>query len=603
MLAPVSLGYASVIGSGLALLNTEKTIRRQILLIALIGGISFLLYLFVTIRLNGQNERSVSEMNERQLPAMRQVNTLMVDMGNIHEILTNAVALEDEFMLEEAELLQRSISESLSSLMVRQLPPHVVTDEQMRATHAGFQRYYQQAAVLAQNLINQPATIETEQERAKAINNHHLSLLAALETLQKGLNAHYRQTVSDTHANIILSARIGFVMGAITIVLLLVTTVVVMKRVSRVIRASEKMKDEFLLSVSHELRTPMHGIGGALEMMKSDNSGDEEILKAANSAYFDMMERINEVLLFQDIQSHNLQLYKDDFLLADIVSSIKEAHSDNANAKRIGFNVNFNAGHYFSYNGDMEKVYFIVDQLVKNAINFTRTGEVNLLIEARDRGIMICVSDTGPGIPKQFQDDIFEPFKQFQDSFSRMQTGVGIGLCIVKALVEAMNGTIEYSGVENGTGSVFTAHLQLAGVTNSRNALEPRDKQLHEGMGHRILVVEDNHVNRVILCGLLHKLGHQTICANDGIEALEMLEHVDVDLVLMDCQMPRMDGFEATRQIRLKGGRIGKLPIVAVTANARSADRDRCFDVGMDDFLAKPVNKEQLKHKLALFVG
>ena len=244
----------------------------------------------------------------------------------------------------------------------------------------------------------------------------------------------------------------------------------------------------------------------------------------------------------------------------------------------------------------------MIVNLVSNALKFTRQGEVKISIDVVSKGIdsvelKVMVSDTGIGIPAAAQDTLFNAFTQADGSTTRKYGGTGLGLAIVSQLVDMMGGTLGLDSVEGeGSSFWFTAKLKTA---TEKPVVSPDAVDSNERLqlNARILLVEDNPVNQMVAQKMLEKIGLKATLANNGVEALQCLEQQTFDLVLMDCQMPEMDGFDATREIRkleLKTPQQKPLPIIAMTANVMSGDRERCLETGMDDYIGKPVQRDQL---------
>ena len=244
----------------------------------------------------------------------------------------------------------------------------------------------------------------------------------------------------------------------------------------------------------------------------------------------------------------------------------------------------------------------VIVNLVSNALKFTKHGEVKISIYVVNKDIdsvdlRVTVADTGIGIPQAAQDTLFDAFTQADGSTTRKYGGTGLGLAIVSQLVDMMGGSLGMESVEGkGSSFWFTANLEVtAAVPYAVVATIDGNEDLK--LDAKILMVEDNPINQMVAQKMLEKIGLKATIANNGIEALQCLDQQSFDLVLMDCQMPEMDGFDATREIRkldIKALDQKHLPVVAMTANVMSGDRERCLEVGMDDYIGKPVQRDQL---------
>jgi CheY-like chemotaxis protein/anti-sigma regulatory factor (Ser/Thr protein kinase) len=264
----------------------------------------------------------------------------------------------------------------------------------------------------------------------------------------------------------------------------------------------------------------------------------------------------------------------------------------------LSLNYPKNSG-YHTVTGDPQRLRQILINLIGNAIKFTERGEINVKVVELSRNadqvcLQFCVSDTGIGISPAKQRQLFQAFSQADTSVTRTYGGTGLGLVISKQLVEQMGGSIELKSQEGvGSSFLFTVMLGITDLVGVRNS-EPHPIQLFNNPefqnlpGARVLLVEDNEINRIVLKELLEKQGIQVQIAENGVEALNNLEHNGYDCVLMDVQMPIMDGFQATRRLK-EISTLKDIPVIAMTANAMQQDRQKCLEVGMVDFISKPI--------------
>jgi CheY-like chemotaxis protein len=252
--------------------------------------------------------------------------------------------------------------------------------------------------------------------------------------------------------------------------------------------------------------------------------------------------------------------------------------------------------------GDPTRVRQVIVNLVSNALKFTKEGEVKIRVAVENSSadsvaLKVAVIDTGIGIPVAAQQTLFNAFTQADGSTTRKYGGTGLGLAIVSQLVGLMGGSLGVAS-EEGKGSEFwfTTNFQIA---NDASDIDNETKISKETMHFdaKVLLVEDNPINQMVAQKMLEKVGLKPVLANNGVEALKLLDEQSFDLVLMDCQMPELDGFDATREIRKQDIRAinsQPVPVVAMTANVMSGDRERCLEVGMDDYIGKPVQRDQL---------
>lgn len=379
-----------------------------------------------------------------------------------------------------------------------------------------------------------------------------------------------------------------------------------LEKSNRELRRTSEIKDEFLATISHELRTPMNGIQGMLDLLDSTeiDGKQKEYLGYAQLSTREMLRHIESILAFSEAQSKRIKMKNVPFQLSQVIHAIATEYEDRCRQKYIEFRLHKSLDLPNALEGDLHQVRKVLRNLLDNAVKFTDAGFVELSIRcesdnAKAQTVYLCftVTDSGAGIPPHAQQNLFKPFMQADSSFSRRHGGLGIGLALSKALSDALDGTLTF--LENTPkGSVFTFKVPLrlgdereTADFSRAKATKPDDAE-HDSP--TILIVEDNPVNQKVLNAILKKKHYQTVIANNGKEALKCLDTMTVDLILMDCQMPIMDGFEASRKIRERKNKYGYPPIIAVTANALSEDRDRCIDAGMNDYLAKPVDRYKL---------
>lgn len=372
---------------------------------------------------------------------------------------------------------------------------------------------------------------------------------------------------------------------------------------------SVKMKADFLASMSHEIRTPIHGISGVLQLLNKTglDTIQKDYLKLAKNSTDSLLYIVNDILDFSKIEAGQLQIEQAPFNLEAELNSLCAEYEIICENKGLSFTPTISLGESSVVVGDAVRLRQVMVNLLSNAVKFTPSGSIglNVALEAlkNTHQLKVQVTDTGIGIKEDKLDAIFEQFTQENMSTTREYGGTGLGLSISKQLCELMGGGISVKSSKNA-GCTFTFTIPLTVDAQSSELVEahsPADISEYVPIEDiRVLVVEDNEINRLITTQ--HLSEYKTLCTRSGAEALRALQQTKVqfDLILMDCQMPVMDGFEATRRIR--AGEAGEhytgIPIIALTANAMKGDREICFEAGMNDYLSKPFDARELHAKV-----
>ena len=376
-------------------------------------------------------------------------------------------------------------------------------------------------------------------------------------------------------------------------------------------RAEEmsQAKGEFLANMSHEIRTPMNGVIGTLQLLSDTELGpaQQEYVTTAHKSAHSLLTILNDILDLSKIEAGKLNIELIPLDLREIVSELVTLHAMTAEEKVIQLYADIDEQLPQVLIGDPTRIRQILANLVSNALKFTEKGHVLIRIrvvssEGNNADIRMEVEDTGVGIQEEVIGKLFNEFTQADGSTTRKYGGTGLGLAIVKQLVEMMRGQF---GVESvpGKGSTFWFEVPLE-ISAEQSLKQSPDQELElkgELSGH-VLLVEDNPINQMVAQKMLEKIGIESTLAADGQEALNMLEQGKFDAVLMDCQMPVMDGFEAARRIR-EQSLLSELPVIAMTANVMEGDREKCLEAGMNDYIGKPVVQADLKKTLARWLG
>jgi PAS domain S-box-containing protein len=381
--------------------------------------------------------------------------------------------------------------------------------------------------------------------------------------------------------------------------------------------AANRAKSEFLANMSHELRTPLNGVLGMMQLIQETPLSEEqrEYLEVSLNAGRSLIQIINDILDLSKIESGKIQIREEVFEIGGVIYSIQNAFMPQFASKGLSVNYHVDSALPPAVVGDCGRLRQILFNIIGNAIKFTPKGEVNVRVYPKGLGtdpgcFELCfeISDTGIGIPEDKLELIFKPFTQVDGSHTRKFGGTGLGLSIVTRLLDLLGGACQMESkarvgttfricipVKTVEGEYSTERQPTTAIT-PEETLESIPAQLH------ILMAEDDLSNQLVAKRMLEKQGYTVTCVATGKEALTALEKATFDLVLMDVQMPEMDGTEATREIR-KDVRFTDLPIIALTAHAMSGDRERFLEAGMTDYLSKPIGMEELKKVLARVMG
>lgn len=371
----------------------------------------------------------------------------------------------------------------------------------------------------------------------------------------------------------------------------------------------QKAKEQFMANISHEIRTPINGIAGMINLLAQSPSIDERetYLNAIRHSAENLKVIINDLLDLSAIESGKLKFEEIPFNLHDLLPPLISTFTYQAREKRLTLDYSIDENLNKILLGDPVRLNQVLINLISNAVKFTHTGSIHVHCKVERDEKSVCwvrieVKDTGVGIPTEKLNTIFESFSQADASVTRKYGGTGLGLTIVKQLVDLQHGKIMVTSQEH-EGSTFTVLIPYTiGKTRSFNQASD-DAKVHtvtetKTQPLNVLLVEDNDINRLYAKSVLKKWQCHIDTAENGLVAIEKVKTNGYDVVLMDIQMPVMDGYEATRAIRMMDSPLKELPIIALTANATKADVEKCLQAGMNDYLPKPFTPDDLQRKL-----
>jgi signal transduction histidine kinase/CheY-like chemotaxis protein len=584
-------------------------IRIFIMLIALLGGISFLGYVVFNSSVANENEKRIDELQNIKTPIIETLSLLKRDTERVQQAFTTAIVFENEFLLDEAEEFSNSFSRNIYVITSLDQSTQPLANQLQR----DFSRYYKASKAIALQLIEFPDQSRTHEKQIYHVNQMRNLLVNKINSILDQRKQDFISSLAHTQSEIVSANEIGAWLGALLILGLIILSWGISVTVIKAVNRSNQLKEVFMNTMSHELRTPINGISGALSLLETTQLSDEqiELIEACKISEQSITTSVDDILEFSGMVSGTIKIAQHPVSVYNIICNTINLFNLDMETKGITLNINYDKsfGPQTMILGDEQRLSHALRHIMGNAVKFSNSGEINIDISSKMHNgniekniITICVIDEGPGIEKEKINSVFEPFHQLDGSFSRQHQGIGIGIPMVNSIAKAMNGSLTIRNrkrKESGLEVTFSFTAQI-----TKQSIIEIPVKSHTSIPNadiNVLVVEDNEVNQLVLKSFIKKMGFRCQSAFNGEEAVERVTKQTFTIILMDCQMPVMNGFDATREIRrLPNGK--NVPIIAVTANAMEGDRERCLNAGMNDYLKKPISMNQLKTTMNKFL-
>ncbi len=589
--------------------------------IALLGSVVFLVYLTANFLVAKTNEQRIQDLQRLKFPLIENLILLKDDVDQLREALTNAIILENHFLIEDALELAPAFDNRLTG--IEKLMGE--KDFALKEIRVHFATYKKLASELAQNLVESPDDLKAFSDSAANTNEAFAMLNGAINHLLADKQIDYAKNLEQINKDINSTNLSAALAGLAFVIGLVILTWTISNKVILAIEKADKLKEVFLTTISHELRTPMNGIIGALSLLKRTpmEEAQRELVNIANQSSTAMIKTVDDILAFTEMMSGEPRLSVTSFTQDEWTGDLVKIAANRCKEKNLTFNFRSDLENKTIVN-DKGKLINVCRNLLENAIKYTEQGVVSFSIEhvlatqSNNRGLLtVRFEDNGPGISDEFLAQIFKPFSQAEGGFKRSHQGMGIGLAMSNVIVNSLGGRLSLKNKADSSGTIAEFSIPSHFLENPVSA-EPKqqtqecaketpqptpdsaaeEKQLKFEHHPNILIVEDNKVNQLVLSKLVKQMNCTALLANNGQEGVQQVQAHQIDLILMDCQMPVMDGFEATEAIRHLSAPKNLIPIVAVTANAREEDRNRCFEVGMNGFLCKPVDFRSVRQAI-----
>lgn len=514
-------------------------------------------------------------------------------------ILRQQIKLDTSFLLSPPQAKAADVEEQIGQVVVG------MSDEAFRARQT--QILLRAGGMIVAALI---LTLLLAYRLARSLSQPIRAMGKAVEAIQAG-NYHTKLPVSDSSEIGDLARHINHLAAGLE-----QAQAEQQRGIAQLVAAREdaekanRAKSDFLAMMSHELRTPMNGVLGMLQLLETTEQSSEqaEYTALAIESTEHLLKVINDILDFSRIERGSLELENIPFRADELIASSAQVFRPSAQQRGLQLLIDIQPGlENLEVRGDPTRLRQILVNLIGNALKFTEEGHVSVtarwqvLEQQQMLWLTIAVQDTGIGIAPERLQHMFDAFEQADTSTSRRYGGTGLGLSIARTLAERMGGGLHAESSE-GQGSTFTLELPLPWRYRQEGEQVLLPDEQEQGGGHTVLLVEDNSVNQTVIEAILRSLGFNVQLASNARQALQALAEQPFSAILMDCQLPDLDGLSTTRQIRRSDGPNRYAPIIALTANALQGDREACLAAGMNDYLAKPFKRSDLRAILQRWV-
>lgn len=548
--------------------------------------------------------------------------------NRLQEIINTAAVLEARVATENTDKnSMQAINDSLAAMgynvsVLQQLNVDTNTRKNFIALNKFISR---QVAMSFKVMEATESGNETSKKRyADALVRLHSgdSIYQTAINIEKGLEAKLKNTFnSNTEASQKLSTLNKiFALIAITAILILGTIIIsryrrqvslikALEKANDEVKKSATIKEQFLANMSHEIRTPLNAIKGFSRLLQHTalNVEQQKFSDIIEDSSNKLLNLVNDILDIAKIEAGKMTVEQKEFDLKRMMHTLEAMFLNTAKEKQLDFSWQIDEDVPQFLQGDPDRIYQILVNLVSNAIKCTKRGFVKVCVStslenAKEISLQFKVQDSGIGIPLKKQEMIFERFQQAGNSEESIQKGTGLGLAIVKDIAALLGGSVSVKSAE-GEGSVFTVQLPfIKNVTEEKmvSAFKTIDNSVVTFSGAKVLVAEDNNVNRLLIETLLKQYGIEPVIKENGKDVLEVLKNQQFDLLLLDIQMPVLDGYKTCIAIRESGNAI---PVVAMTAYVMDAEKDKCRAAGMNGYLAKPLDEGELKNNLLKYLA